>query len=237
MPPNPEQPFIIPKEELIKGLETGDYVILSDEEEAELRGTKVKREDKPPTQESPQDIESINTRYTPFLKETYKIWSIDDNTINQANITPEIINPSNIDYEARKNDTDPTKFGEYTVNPDTQNIDFENAKVFTLSEAEQKALEGKQLHEVAEYLIQHYGNTHHIPGIEYWKYILENPDKAPNELKDGKYHFFFGSLLRGSNGSWFVPCAGWLGSRWDRGGDWLGDGWDSSFRVVLLETI
>ncbi len=237
MPPNPEQPFIIPKEKLIEGLKTGDYRVLSDEEEAELRGTKVKKEEKPPTQESPQDIESINTKYTNFLKETYKIWSIDDNTINQANITPEIINPSNIDYEARKNDTDPTKFGEYTVNPETQNIDFKNAKLFTLPEEEQKELEGKTLSEVAEYIKTTYGNRYHIPGIEFWKYILENPDKAPNELKDGKYHFFFGSLVRASDGDWRVPYANWHGSQWDRYGLRFVYSWASRYRVVLLETI
>ena len=180
-------------------------------------------------------VEEIKEKNESFLRQTFEIWYDAQKALVEQK--PIIVNPRDQDYNALKSDTDPTKFGEYTVNPDTQNIDFEKTRIVTLPEAEQKALEGKQLHEVAEYLIQHYGNTHHIPGIEYWKYILENPDKAPNELKDGKYHFFFGSLLRDSDGSWNVPCTRWGGSQWSRNGVSGGLEWLSSYRVVLLETI
>jgi hypothetical protein len=65
--------------------------------------------------------------------------------------------------------------------------------------------------------------------------MLENPDKVPDQLKDGNYYFNFGSLVRRSDGHWNVPCARWYVSEWNRYANWLDNGWDSSCRVVLLE--
>ncbi len=73
-------------------------------------------------------------------------------------------------------------------------------------------MRGKPLHEVAEHIIETYSADYYIPGIEYWKYIIEHPDKSPEDIKDGNYHFFFGSVFRGKGGGWHVPYANWLGS-------------------------
>ncbi|MBI4067785.1 hypothetical protein HY413_00005, partial [Candidatus Kaiserbacteria bacterium] len=85
-----------------------------------------------------------------------------------------------------------------------------------------------------------YGTTHYIPGIEYWKWMIENPGKIPQtqggiNLKDGNYYFFPGSMLRGRGGDWSVPYALWHGSGFGRRAGWLGLDWSSVFRVVLLE--
>ena len=196
---------------------------------------KVQRQERNKPEVNNVQVEEIKQKNESFLKQTFEIWY--DAQKAQVEQKPIIVNPKDQDYDALKNDTNPTKFGEYTVNPETQNINLEKTRIVTLPKAEQKALEGKQLHEVAEYIKTTYGNRYHIPGIEFWKYILENPDKAPNELKDGKYHFYFGSLIRPSDGYWNVPYASWRGSLWYRYRDRLDYSWDSDYRVVLLETI
>ena len=74
-------------------------------------------------------------------------------------------------------------------------------------------MQGKKLSEVAEYIIANYPSSKYkMPSIEYWKYVLENPDQAPPQLKDGKYHFFFGSVFRDCRGHFHVPSAFWHGS-------------------------
>ncbi|RPJ70482.1 MAG: hypothetical protein EHM20_15415 [Alphaproteobacteria bacterium] len=181
------------------------------------------------------DPESIKDELTPFLEQTWKLWSIDDEKIKNAVIQPIVIDPTTEDYQTRQTDTDTSKFGEFTVNPDTQDLDFENipeAKVFI---PDLSSLNGRPLSEVADYIIANFSNHYKIPGIEYWKFILENPDKAPAKLKDGNYYFEFGSLVRGSGGRWSVPGVRWGGSDWGRYTSWLGDVWSSSYRVVLLE--
>lgn len=70
------------------------------------------------------------------------------------------------------------------------------------------------------------------------------PDQLPydgvdvydNEcLKDGNYHFFFGSVSRYSGGDWNVPSVQWGGSKFYRSGDWLASDWSGDFRVAILD--
>ncbi len=196
-----------------------------------LKGKKNKAED--------LDLESLKTEFSPLLQETWKIWGVDEEKIKNAQISAEIKNPKDENYATRKADIDKAKFGEFTVNPDTQNLDWEalKDKIFIL---DLSTLNGKSLQEVAEYLIANFSDKYKIPGIEYWKFMIENPDKVPNDpkgvnLKDGKYYFNFGSLVRFSDGHFSVPCAGWGGSGWARGARWLSASWGAVDRVVLLE--
>ena len=134
------------------------------------------------------------------------------------------------------NETDPTKYGEFLVNPDTININWDSIAKNQIKVIELPAsMNGKKLSEVAEYIKSEYGDEYKIPGLEYYKYICENPDKAPDSLKDGNYHFFFGSLFRGSGGGWGVLYARGASSGFGRRGPWLGSDWDGRDRVVLLE--
>ena len=103
-------------------------------------------------------------------------------------------------------------------------------KILTLPDT----LNNQPLDQVANYILQTYPN-YHIPGLEYCKYIIQNPTKAPQALKDGNWHFFFGSLFRHSGGHWFVPYVRWGGSSFRRNGDWLAYSWHSDCRVVALE--
>lgn len=45
-------------------------------------------------------------------------------------------------------------------------------------------------------------------------YLLAHPELIPESWKD-KYIFFWGTIYRLSDGSLFVRCLDWLGSKWD----------------------
>ena len=44
------------------------------------------------------------------------------------------------------------------------------------------------------------------------------------------------SLVRNSDGNWYVPYANWNGSSWNRNANWLGNSWNANYRIVLLVT-
>ena len=183
--------------------------------------------------------DQLASRINPFLLDTFKNkWDYSQKELDLAkqNLKPEMISPSHIYWNQRRQDIDPGKSGQYTLNPETQNIDFEKAKVFIPDRNELKAFEDKTLAEVSAYINIKYSNKYYIPGIEYWQYICQNPDKAPASLKDTKnYYFYFGSILRYCSGDWSVPCSSWSGSSFGRYTFGFGNGWYSSHRVVLLE--
>ena len=145
------------------------------------------------------------------------------------------INPRDQDYEALKKDTDPTKFGEYFLNPDMQNVDFEHIQEDKIHIIKLPQFVNKPRSEVIEYITNNYPNLK-LPGLEYWKWLSENPKKTPNKLQDTKVWFYFpGSLFRHSDGYWCVPYTSWSGSSWGRRASWLSSSWDANDRIVLLE--
>ena len=186
--------------------------------------------------EVPESPESIDTPLTQFLLDTYKGWGVKQDKLDTIKWKDIISHPASTDYSAKMNETDPTKYGEFLVNPDTININWDSIAKNQIKVIELPAsMNGKKLSEVAEYIKSEYGDEYKIPGLEYYKYICENPDKAPDSLKDGNYHFFFGSLFRDSAGYWNVLCARGGSSGFGRDGRWLGGGWSGDDRVVLLE--
>ena len=177
----------------------------------------------------------LRAEFDGFLLDTYKGWNVDANKLSQIKFRVEPINPANIDYAAKKADIDTSKFGEYLVNPDTAGIDWSQVLKEKIKVVDLSAMVGQPLDVVAKHIVDTYGNRYYIPGLEYYKYILEHPDQAPDDLQHGNYHFMFGSLFRGSDGGWSVPYVYWAGSEWGRDGRWLDRGWRGAFRVVLLE--
>ena len=95
-------------------------------------------------------------------------------------------------------------------------------------------LTDKSLASIVSFIINKYGSDR-LPGLELERRIFELGDTAPASFTDGKYHFFFGSLIRGLYGGWGVPYADWHGDRWNRGGNWLEDDWNAEYRVVLVK--
>jgi MoxR-like ATPase len=179
------------------------------------------------------DIETLQKANQQFFFDTFKQWYSEADA-QKAKQSARFEKPETLDYQALSQDIDVNKFGEYTLNPDTQTLDFEKAKTIVI---ELPQFVGQPRWEAIKYIINTYGATHHIPGIEYWKWLIENPDKAPQSLKDSNelYHYFPGSMLRGKNGHWNVPIVGWRGSGFNRYADWLVDDWHARGRVVLIE--
>lgn len=87
---------------------------------------------------------------------------------------------------------------------------------------------GKTLQEVYDYAKKEYPNQLPYDGIDFYD----------NEcLKDGNWHYFFGSVFRDGLGDWSVPCAIWFGSGFRRFNHWLSISWNSDYRLVLLEIL
>lgn len=139
--------------------------------------------------------------------------------------------PEMLDYEVLSKDVNKQKFGEYMLNPDTQNIDFEKAKVFI---PDLSQFNGRKCYEVMKYIVEIYGITHHIPGIEYWKWAMENPDKVSQFLKKDKGQRLAGSLLRNCDGCWYVPVLSYYG-QFLTGLEPLNGTWSPYAQIVLLE--
>lgn len=85
---------------------------------------------------------------------------------------------------------------------------------------------GKPIQELYDHLKKTYPDQLPYDGVDFYD----------NEcLKDGNYHFFFGSVFRLSDGNWRVPFVQWDGSKFNRRGLWLGNGWLGICRVVILD--
>ncbi|MEK9151058.1 MAG: hypothetical protein AAB547_00310 [Patescibacteria group bacterium] len=189
--------------------------------------------DKDTDQEQKQpDIESLQQFNKVFLSETFESWYHKADA-KKAKQKASFEKPETLDYAALVQDVNEQKFGEYTLNPDTQTLDFEKAKVFI---PDLSSFVGKSRHEVMQHIVDTYGATHHIPGIEYWKWAVENFNQAKQAIKDdGHWYFCPGSLLRDKDGHWYVSYVYRAGSRFARTAYWFLDGWGLCERVVLLE--
>ena len=178
----------------------------------------------PQEEKVPQNIDIL---YTPSLTSAFGT--------PENGFTGTYTDPRTQDYAILKDDKESTKFGEYTLNPDTQNIDFEHIPESKIHIIDLSQFVGKPHSEVVQHIAQTYPNLK-LPGLEYWKWLKENPTKTPNKLKDTSSWFYFpGSLVRSSNGRLCVPFAYWGRSGWPRNAGWLGHSWSSHCRVVLLE--
>lgn len=177
-----------------------------------------------------------------FLKKTFESW-YGENEFKVETI-PTVFDPRNQDFEQIRDNSVKDKFGEYTVNPEMQGVDFEHISPEKIKTLQLSEFVGKQLYEVAKHIINTYGSTHHIPGLEFWKWVLEEYENASDDikekykdLKDGNHHHFLGSIVRDHEGHARVPNASWNNSKseWDRSARWLGNNWDSEDRIVLFE--
>ena len=208
-------------------------------EAADLLPPESKKESKNKATAAPEQLAQT---IKPFLLDTFKnFWSYSTDQLQAAepNLAPSWSDTSSVNWQAEKQDSDATKSGAYTLNPETAGLDWETVptgkiKVKDISQ-EISQLTDKSLAGIGEYLVKKYSQDYYLPGIEYWQFICAHPDKAPAELKDGNYYFFFGSRLRYQDGLWCVPYTYRDGGQFRRGASWLSVGWRSFYRVVLLE--
>lgn len=153
-----------------------------------------------------------------FVRQILEQWHSKE-TMKKADIRQVTVETN---YQTLRNDIDSSKFGNYATTDVTG-----TPSQLSLP----KELLYKDVADVATYLED--TNTAGFETMEEW---VNSPETAPQWAKDGNYHFFFGSVFRGSRGGWRVPCVRWGGSSFEAGGSWLGHWWDSVCRVVVLET-
>ena len=139
---------------------------------------------------------------------------------------------------------DKEEFGKYIVNPENAFLDYESMgepEIFdpntdqSFKDWLQKEHREKNVNSVMDYVQETYKETHHLPGLEYQKYLFENKDKIPEFLKDGKFYFMPSSAFRYSDGDWRVPFGRWKDSEWRRGARWARGVWFDSERVILFK--
>jgi len=194
------------------------------------------------SESGPVASEKIKEVFGGFLKQSYKdLWSGTPEQVAKAGEKPEIRKPEDAIWSNTVH-KEPAKFGEFTMNPDTAGINWEQIppeKIKVINPLEiNPALAGKKRWEVIKYITQEWPGRHRylFPGIEYWKYVFEHPDQAPTEMRvTSTWNYFIGSIFRGTDGDWNVPNALWNGASFVRLGDWLSDDWSAFERVVLLE--
>ncbi len=199
-----------------------------------VEGMKISMGGKEVTLEEAERLSAIST----FLRETTtSSWGVKDEHLPKFRF--EFVDPKEFDYKGKSANQDESKFGQYTLNPETFGMDFEKSKVFI---PDLSKMDGKKLYEVFKYVVDTYGDKYYIPGIEYWKWMIENPDKAEEtakkqnyDIKDGYIYHLPGSCLCDAGGTWCVPGSNWEFSRSRKRARWLGQGWNSNCRVILLE--
>ena len=176
------------------------------------------------------NMEKLKEQLNTFMAETLLIWYGKEEA-DKAKISGEVINPSELDLAELLKDN-PKLFGQYTINPETAGINHKEKepKIKILDMAEYV---GQPRSEVLKAVAEKYGGQ--LAGLEYEMYLLNNPDKVPEEMKDGNWYYFMGSTLRGQRGLSSLPCVFWRGSKLSRFAFWLGSEWFGSDRVVLLE--
>ena len=181
--------------------------------------------------------EEFEKQMSAFMRETFAIW-YGEKDADKANIKMLSKPLAEINYEEmRKND--PSKFGEYSMNPDRTGVNYvekkETPKIKILNQ-ELKQFIGKPRSEAIKFVVENYGDKFRLPDLEDEQYLLSLPvDKVPAELKDGNYFYFMGSTLRGQGGRAVVPCVDWDGKKLGRSARTLSDEWNESDRVLLLE--
>ena len=82
-----------------------------------------------------------------------------------------------------------------------ENLELKNISQEKIQVLDLKEMLGKPLSVVAVYIGDIYRGTNYIPGFEYYKYVTQNPDKAPESLKDGNFYYFFNNLATVSRNS------------------------------------
>ncbi len=183
-----------------------------------------------------KDAESL-AAISNFLKETNTSWGVKEEDLPTFKF--EFTDPKELEYKKKSENTDKSKFGQYTLNPEAFGIDFEKAKIFI---PDLSSMVGKKLPEVFKYVVDTYGDKYYIPGIEYWKWLIENPDKAEetakkqgHDIKERNYYYFPGSSMCDVVGTWRVPYCIWDGRKFIRNYAWLEREWSPFGRFVLLE--
>lgn len=141
---------------------------------------------------------------------------------------------ADLDYEVKEKDVDSLKIGEYTINSEIVGLNYEGGEL-KIEIPDLLRVGGSRISEVMTYIVQAYGAQYHLPGFEYGKYLLENPEKVPEKLKNGKSYYLPGSLIRNQNGVWSLPAVSWYNGKLDIGLSMLIIEWNVYKQIILIK--
>lgn len=170
-----------------------------------------------------------------FVRQTYRLWDPYEKILP----VPVFRDPVRLNWESEASTRHPEAFGEYSLNPTTQGLNFSRIPPKQFEVLELPDFVGKLFWQVGAHLVKTYNSTHAIPGVELWSHLFQNERRASEILHPPQWnwrgYFLFGSLIRLSGGSWDVPSASWSGAEWNPNRYSLGDDWDAKYRVVLVK--
>jgi len=178
------------------------------------------------------NMEKFEKELNVFIAETFLMWYGKENA-EGVKIIMKIVPLSEIDYKQLKI-ADPSKYGQYTINPETAGMNYQEREP-KIKILDMKKFVDKPRSEVMKAVIEKYNGQYYIPGLEYEKYLFENLDKIPKELKDENNNYFMGSILHGQFGDASLSCVHWLNKKLDREALQLYGKWQQNDRVILLE--
>jgi hypothetical protein len=100
---------------------------------------------------------------------------------------------------------------------------------------------GEPLCRAAQQVVERYGDTHYIVGIEYLRWLCRKPKESPEGLRNVSENLsllLIGSVMRGAAGSgWVVPCTARTGGRFMHGAVPLSRVLGPDYRILLLEKL
>lgn len=199
-------------------------------ERSEQVDSAIEQKEKKKFELTPEYIEEMGN----FWKRFHQGYNYFDHVKN-AKFVPTLALPQDLPYEQLSKPTnDKMNFGKYFVNPETQNLDFETMKPFI---PDLSSMYEERTWKIFDHVVKEYGDKYYIPGFEYQKWLKENPDKIPLELKDDKKYFVSpGSLHCSFDGHWQALMGKVDTSKqsWDCRVEDPYDQWHSGDRIILL---
>lgn len=220
-------------EQEMKGHEVARKLIWNKREQ--IRGEMFRRTGR--SLEVPEIEEDQIKEMNDFLADTWvNSWNLNKDKLPKF-IASQVL-PKDIDYIRAAKTPDQERVGEYSLNPEMAGLNFEKAGAFI---PDLSALAGKKQYEVFKYVVDTYGSKYYIPGLEFWKWAVANPDKAERlepRLKDGGNYCFTGSLICDSDDDeayWGVPFICWDKDGCNFNTVALDSEWFAGDNVLLLE--
>lgn len=177
----------------------------------------------------------MDQRFSSFFEKIFANANWKDLEESAMAAETENILPYLIEWEKRTKKTSTP--GAFTLNPDVQLLDFKTIPSQKIKILELEKFILRPRWEVAKYVAETYGKNYYLPGVEYWKFAVENPKLVPASLRsDGMWYFLPGSLFCDIVGTWCLVSLGHNEQRTYVGNTFsLKYTWHKYSRVVLIE--
>lgn len=193
-----------------------------------------------PIETKDKDMSLISLEIDTLLKNVFMKWGFVENKLPihfKGTFT------NTISYETLANTYyEVENFGKYEHGTDFYDTNtLEKAKVEVMDFANMDGYPRFKVFEEAKKYVeaeQVKGRNLVIAGFDYWKYVSENPDKAPQSIKNRKHYYYMpNGVFCNSDGVWNVSLVQFDGLQFAQEGRILDFGWDNRSSVILLEII